>query len=198
MTHVSSAVRRRLGLLGSFAVIAAVSLATGASAVAAEHGVHHRAAGDRHAVQTHHARPHHDSRSEISATSWGTVGGKQVNLYTLTNGKGMKVNISNYGGVVQSIWVPNREGKLVNVALGFPTLADYVSDFTRGGDLHPVAGLGRLRRHVLRRHHRPLREPHRERHIQPQQRHLQARCQQRPELPPWWLSRLEHGRLGRA
>ena len=60
-----------------------------------------------------------------------------MNLYTLTNSHGMKVNISNYGGVVQSIWVPNREGKLVNVALGFPTLADYVSDFTQGATSTP-------------------------------------------------------------
>src|SRR5262249_35838201 len=36
---------------------------------------------------------------------------------------------SNYGGVVQSIWVPDRTGKLTNVALGFPTLSDYVNDF---------------------------------------------------------------------
>ncbi len=49
----------------------------------------------------------------------------------------MKVNISNYGGVVQSIWVPNREGKLVDVSLGFPTLADYVSDFTQGATSTP-------------------------------------------------------------
>ncbi len=52
-----------------------------------------------------------------------------VNLYTLTNRNGMKVNISNYGGVVQSIWVPSRTHQLVDVALGFPYLGDYVNDF---------------------------------------------------------------------
>jgi|GEM_PF-28867 len=52
-----------------------------------------------------------------------------VYLYTLTNRNGMKVNISNYGGVVQSIWVPSRTGQLVDVALGFPYLGDYVNDF---------------------------------------------------------------------
>ena len=33
----------------------------------------------------------------------------------------MTVKITNYGGVVQSIWVPDRKGNQVNVALGFPS-----------------------------------------------------------------------------
>ena len=41
----------------------------------------------------------------------------------------MIVKITNYGGVVQSIWVPDRTGQLKNVALGFPKLSDYVNDF---------------------------------------------------------------------
>jgi aldose 1-epimerase len=41
----------------------------------------------------------------------------------------MKVEISNYGGVVQSIWVPDRHGRLANVALGFSKLSDYLNDF---------------------------------------------------------------------
>jgi aldose 1-epimerase len=39
------------------------------------------------------------------------------------------VKITNYGGVVQSIWVPDSTGALKNVALGFPKLSDYVNDF---------------------------------------------------------------------
>ena len=41
----------------------------------------------------------------------------------------MVVRISNYGGVVQSILVPDRDGRVKNVALGFPKLSDYVNDF---------------------------------------------------------------------
>jgi len=59
-----------------------------------------------------------------------------VNLYTLGNGT-MTVNISNYGGVVQSINVPDRNGNMVNVALGFPKLEDYVHDFTQGATQTP-------------------------------------------------------------
>jgi aldose 1-epimerase len=40
------------------------------------------------------------------------------------------VAITNYGGIVQSIDVPDRTGKIANVALGFPTLAGYVNDNT--------------------------------------------------------------------
>ncbi len=66
----------------------------------------------------------------ISAQGWGTADGKPVKLYTLSDGRGMTVKITNYGGVVQSIWVPDRRGAVRNVALGFARLADYVHDFT--------------------------------------------------------------------
>jgi aldose 1-epimerase len=66
---------------------------------------------------------------KITSTPWGTANGHEVNLYTLTNRNGMKVKITNYGGVVQSIWVPDRHGRLANVALGFSNLDDYVNDF---------------------------------------------------------------------
>ena len=70
----------------------------------------------------------------ISSVPWGTADNTPVNLYTLTNGRGMTVNITNYGGVVQSIWVRDRWGTSRNVALGFPSLSDYVNDFTQGAN----------------------------------------------------------------
>ena len=79
---------------------------------------------------------------DISSQPWGMVGSTPASLYTLTNGHGMKVTITNYGGVVQSIWVPDRYGNQRNVALGFPTLQDYVNDFTQGatGTPWPLPG----------------------------------------------------------
>jgi aldose 1-epimerase len=66
----------------------------------------------------------------VTSEPWGTSNGQQVNLYTLNNGRGMTVAITNYGGVVQSINVPDRNGKVADVALGFPNLAGYVNDNT--------------------------------------------------------------------
>ncbi len=53
--------------------------------------------------------------------------GTEVDLYTLTNRHQMAVGILTYGGSVQQIHVPDRDGKLANVALGFDQLDDYVN-----------------------------------------------------------------------
>jgi aldose 1-epimerase len=50
----------------------------------------------------------------------------EVFRYTLTNARGMKVQILTYGATVQDIWVPDRHGRAADVVLGFATLADYV------------------------------------------------------------------------
>ncbi len=50
----------------------------------------------------------------------------EVFRYTLTNARGMKVQILTYGGIVQDIWVPSRNGREADVTLGFKTLANYV------------------------------------------------------------------------
>jgi aldose 1-epimerase len=60
---------------------------------------------------------------------WGDVDGRAVELFTLSSGAGMSVSIASYGGVVQSIRVPDRSGRPVNVALGFGSLEEYVSNF---------------------------------------------------------------------
>jgi len=62
----------------------------------------------------------------ITVQPFGSVNGTAVNLYTLTNARDMQVKILNYGGIIQSIWVPDRFGQLTNVALGFNNIDDYV------------------------------------------------------------------------
>ena len=63
----------------------------------------------------------------ITKQAWGGVGKKGVDLYVLTNARGMEVKISNYGGIITSIRVPDRTGKMENVTLGFDRLEDYLS-----------------------------------------------------------------------
>jgi len=62
----------------------------------------------------------------ITEQPFGAVGGQPVALYTLTNARGMEVRIMTYGGVIQSIKVPDRNGQLADVVLGFANVADYV------------------------------------------------------------------------
>ncbi|MBV9804088.1 MAG: hypothetical protein JO130_12885, partial [Solirubrobacterales bacterium] len=95
----------------------AIVFASGGSALAAKHKAKHGKTGKS------------NGHLSISKQSWGSANGQAVDLYTLRNGHGMIVKITNYGGVVQSIWVPDRSGALKNVALGFPKLSDYVNDF---------------------------------------------------------------------
>ena len=57
-----------------------------------------------------------------------TVEGKATALYTLKNASGAYVEITNYGGRVVSINVPDRDGKLTDVVLGYDNIDDYVND----------------------------------------------------------------------
>lgn len=54
--------------------------------------------------------------------------GREVDLYTLTNNKGMAVAITNFGGIVVSLKVPDRAGKVEDVVLGYDSLDGYITD----------------------------------------------------------------------
>lgn len=55
------------------------------------------------------------------------VNGKQTHLYVLKNATGMEICISNYGGRIVSIMVPDKDGTMHDVALGFDSIDDYVN-----------------------------------------------------------------------
>src|SRR5262245_17477924 len=57
-----------------------------------------------------------------------TRAGELVELYTLANAKGAEAAIMTYGGIITSVRVPDRNGKLDDVVLGFETLEGYVGD----------------------------------------------------------------------
>ncbi|VBB47457.1 Aldose 1-epimerase [uncultured Paludibacter sp.] len=60
------------------------------------------------------------------------VNGDSTNLYVLKNASGMEVCITNFGGRIVSIMTPDKTGKMIDVVLGFDSVADYInipSDF---------------------------------------------------------------------
>lgn len=57
-----------------------------------------------------------------------TSDGTAVDLYTLTNANGVKGKITNYGGIVTSILVPDKNGNLGDVVLGYDNLEGYLKN----------------------------------------------------------------------
>lgn len=53
------------------------------------------------------------------------IDGKNVGLYTLTNESGMEVCVTNFGGRIVSVMVPDKDGKMTDVVLGFDNINDY-------------------------------------------------------------------------
>jgi aldose 1-epimerase len=65
----------------------------------------------------------------IKKESFGkTKEGTEVQLYTLSNEKGMQVKITNYGGTITSLLTPDKQGKPGDVVLGFDSMEGYQSD----------------------------------------------------------------------
>jgi aldose 1-epimerase len=63
----------------------------------------------------------------ITRTAWGeTPEHRKVDLYTLSNANGMVVRLSTYGAVIQSLEIPDRNGKTADIVRGFDSLAGYL------------------------------------------------------------------------
>src|SRR5215472_7887237 len=55
-----------------------------------------------------------------------TEDGQEVDIYHLTNDAGMRVSILTFGGIIATLEVPDRAGRLANVVLGLASLDGYV------------------------------------------------------------------------
>lgn len=67
--------------------------------------------------------------AQVTSKTFGsTPEGRKVTLYTLTNDAGSEVSVMDYGATVVRIVVPDRAGKLEDVALGFDSLPPYLSE----------------------------------------------------------------------
>ena len=68
-------------------------------------------------------------KPQIKTEPFGnTAAGEPVELYTLTNANGLEARIMTYGGTVVSLKVPDRNGKLGDVVLGYETLDGYLKN----------------------------------------------------------------------
>jgi aldose 1-epimerase len=54
------------------------------------------------------------------------INGKQVTLLTLENSNGVKITLTNYGGKIVNLWIPDRNNKLADINLGFNTIDEYI------------------------------------------------------------------------
>ena len=63
----------------------------------------------------------------MTKSSFGVLNGMNVDRYSLVNANGMQVNILTYGGILQSIMAPGRDGTMANVLLGFDNIDDYAA-----------------------------------------------------------------------
>ncbi|HKG33140.1 MAG TPA: aldose epimerase family protein [Gemmatimonadales bacterium] len=77
-------------------------------------------------------RPEPNARNQQAATvtvaPFGRMpDGKAVEVYTLTNVRGMEVRAITYGAVIQAIRVPDRAGRLDDIALGYDSMQGYLT-----------------------------------------------------------------------
>src|SRR5580692_15288 len=64
-----------------------------------------------------------------------TPDGQPVDLYVLTNKSGAEASITNYGGALVALKMPDRNGKLADIVLGYDNVDGYVADKSYFGAL---------------------------------------------------------------
>ena len=75
---------------------------------------------------------------------FGTMpNGESVYSHELINKNGIEVKIINYGATINSIKIPLKTGKIIDVVLGLDTLEDYIKSYEIGGSPYYGATIGR-------------------------------------------------------
>ena len=65
---------------------------------------------------------------KIKKESFGEFDGEKVEIYTLINANQVEIKITNYGGIVTSIKIPDKNGRFDDVVLGYNNLQDYINN----------------------------------------------------------------------
>jgi len=75
-------------------------------------------------------------KASVESIAWGkTAAGEKVTLFTLRNAAGMEAKITNYGGIIVALSVPDKKGQFADVVLGFDTLEPYLGKHPHFGAL---------------------------------------------------------------
>jgi aldose 1-epimerase len=78
---------------------------------------------------------------EVIKEEFGKLGEQTVFKFTLKNEKGLEISCLNYGCVITKIMVPDRDGNVENIVLGYDTLEEYIENsYFLGAVIGRVAG----------------------------------------------------------
>ncbi len=73
--------------------------------------------------------------TNIKVETFGEIDSEKVLLFTLHNSNGISAKITNYGGIITSLTVPDKRGVAENIILGYNTLNEYLNDTSYHGAL---------------------------------------------------------------
>jgi len=76
-----------------------------------------------------------------------TIDLKKVSLYTLTSGNGLTMQVTNFGGRVVDFWVPDRNGKMADIVLGYDSISRYIHN---KGERFLGAAIGRYANRIAK------------------------------------------------
>src|SRR5215211_4010588 len=69
-----------------------------------------------------------NTSNRVTKTSWGSTNdGTPVDVYTLSNTKGMRVKIATYGATITELHVPDRNGNDADVVIGYGDMSGFQS-----------------------------------------------------------------------
>src|ERR1700734_3808961 len=91
-----------------------------------------------------------EAKTKVTSQPFGRMpDGTRVEIYTLSAGA-YEARITTYGGVVVSLKVPDRTGKVADVVLGFDDVDEYVANFNSPSDAFFGALIGRYANRIAR------------------------------------------------
>ena len=90
---------------------------------------------------------------KIETTPFGKLkNGSEVKFFTFTNDNNLSVKIINYGAIITSIEMPDKNGKVENIVCGFDKLDTYISDEYMGSYPYFGAIIGRFGNRIAKGH----------------------------------------------